>query len=590
MADLIPHRFLDQARRRGTAPAYLVRDGTSWVSTPWTDYVAEARRAAKALIALGFERGGTVSILGFNRPEWTILQHGAMLAGGACAGVYTTCSADEVRYIVDHAESSLVLVEDPGQLAKIRAERAGMPKLRHIVQMRGAPPVDDALSWEDFLARGDAVPEADLDARVAAIGPDDLAVLIYTSGTTGPPKAVMLSHSNTTWTTAVACEMIGLSADDQMLSYLPLSHIAEQTFTVYGPAIAGTPIAFARSMNDLPEDLKEVRPTVFFGVPRVWEKFQAGIVAKVGGAPPVRQALFRWATRVGKARELAVLAGRSPGLFTSVQHRLADRLVLSKVRAAIGLDRCRVGISGAAPIGLETLEFLAGLGLVVREVYGQSEDCGPTSFNRPDRTRLGTVGPPFPGVEVRIADDGEILVNGPNVFLGYLKNPEATAETLVDGWLYSGDLGTIEDGFLRITGRKKDILITAGGKNIAPLNIEAALKESPLIGEAVLIGDRRHFLSALLFLDMEQGVAKWAATAGVPLDAAATSPALRAELQAHVDAVNSRFARVEHVRKFTVIGRALTIASGELTPTLKVKRKVVGDHFATEIEAMYTEG
>jgi long-chain acyl-CoA synthetase len=337
----------------------------------------------------------------------------------------------------------------------------------------------------------------------------------------------------------------------------------------------------------VPDNLKEVQPTIFFGVPRIWEKFHAGIAGKLASAKGAKKALVRFARSAGSRASALRHRGIEPSGLLALEYAAAKKLVFDKLKPAIGLGRARFCVSGAAPIAREVLEFFASLDITVLEVYGQSEDCGPTSFNRPGRTRLGSVGPAVEGVEVKIADDGEILVRGPNVFLGYYKEPEATAETLRDGWLYSGDLGAFDaEGFLTITGRKKEILITAGGKNIAPKNIEAALKNHPLVAEAVVIGDRRKYLTALVTLDPDAAVA-FAKEHGLPQERLHENAAIRSAIQRAVDEVNEELARVETVKRFTVLDRPFSIESGELTPTLKLKRKVIAEHFAREIEAMY---
>ena len=584
-ADTIPHRLLQRAKRSPNDPAYCVKEGGSWKPTSWWKYSEQVTQAGRALIALGFQPGQTVCILGFNRPEWTIMDLATMGAGGAPAGIYTTCSPVEVRYIVHHAEAPVILVEDEEQWRKVEKERANMPHLKHVVMMKGAPAIADDLvmSWEEFMAKGNEVEEKEYLDRVESLEPDALATLIYTSGTTGPPKGVMLSHKNLAWTANVAVDIVKTSHTDCSLSYLPLSHIAEQMFTLHVPVTTGSRVYFAESIEAVPENLKEVQPTIFFGVPRIWEKFHAGISAKLKEATGVKAKLVEWALKVGWE------ANKSADSPKGLQYQLANKLIFSKLKPAIGMGNARVCVSGAAPIAREVLEFFASLDIVVLEVYGQSEDTGPTSFNTPTKYKFGSVGPEIPGVQVKIADDDEILVKGPNVFLGYYKDPEATDETLIDGWLHSGDLGAFdEDGFLNITGRKKDIIITAGGKNITPKNLESALKNHDLVNEAVVIGDRRKFLSALVTIDPEAGAA-WAAKVGEDPKALHKSPKLRASIQAHIDQMNEEFARVEQVKKFTILERNLSVEEGELTPTLKVKRAKVNDHFAAQIEAMYAE-
>jgi long-chain acyl-CoA synthetase len=588
--DTIPHRLFQQAKRAPSRPAYHVKVGETWRATSWEAYAGEVRRAARALVALGVEPGGTVAILGFNRPEWIILDLAAMTVGAAPAGVYTTCSAEEIEYIAGHAESTVMLLEREEHWEKIAPLRAELPRLRHVVMMKGAPEIADdmVLSWEQFMARADEVDEAEVDRRLEALEPDGLATLIYTSGTTGPPKGVMLSHRNLAWTAQALGDLSSHSPDDCVLSYLPLSHIAEQMLSIHGPISSGAAVYFAESIEKVLDNLKEVQPTLVFGVPRVWEKLHAGVSERLAAATGLKKALIGFVRSTCREVNEAKNRGERPGLLLRARYFAADRLVLSRLKPMLGLGRARICVSGAAPIAREVLEDLAALDVVISEVYGQSEDTGPTTFNRPGMTRLGTVGTRIPGVEVKIADDGEILVKGPNVFLGYLKDEEATREVLRDGWLHSGDLGELDaDGYLSITGRKKEIIITAGGKNIAPKNIEAALKNARLVNEAIVIGDRRKYLTALVTLD-EEATSAFLSERGEKNSVALNEhPAVLAAVQAAVDEVNAKLAQVETVKKFTILPRNLTVDRGELTPTLKVKRKVVNESFADAIEAMY---
>lgn len=570
--------------------AYRERVGGEWRSVSWAGYADQVRRAAKALIGLGFEPDEHVAILGFNRPEWVILDVACMAAGGAPVGIYTTSSPDEVCYIATHAAAPLMLVENTDQLDKVLSRRDQMPNLRWIVTMRGVAASDDptVLTWEEFLDRGDEVDDADYLARIDALEDDGLATLIYTSGTTGPPKGVMLTHHNLVWTADAAGLLIRITPDDRLISYLPLSHIAEQMFTIHGAITFGFSVSYAESIDRLAENIKEVRPTIFFAVPRVWEKFHGGVAARLAESAGAKARVAAWAQQVGRNVAAVRNEGGEPAGLLEIRYGLAKRLVFSKVKEALGMDECRFAVSGAAPISQEIVEFFAGFDLPIYEVYGQSEGTGPTTFNRPGRTRFGTVGPPFPGCEVGIADDGEVLLRGGNVFAGYYRNPEATAETLVDGWLHSGDLGSFDDdGYLIITGRKKDLIVTAGGKNIAPQNLEGGLKENLLVSEAVVIGDRRRYLTALITIDPEIGGA-FLAERGDP-GPLHHSDAIRAEVQRTVDEVNLRYSRVGQVKRFTVLPRQLTVEDGELTGTLKVKRNVVMHHFADAIDAMYVE-
>lgn len=592
VTDTIPARFFAQAHAHPDIPAYHVKRDGAWQSVSWREYAAQVRTAARALIALGLAPGQGVCLLGYNRPEWTITAFAAIAAGGVPAGIYTTCSAGEVQYIVHHAEAPIVLVEDRAQYEKLRQQRDNLPGLKAIVLMQGAPAIDDPLvhTWEAFLAAAERVPDATLDERGRALAEDDTATYIYTSGTTGPPKAVMLSHRNILWTSETLTGEIKVTPQDCLLSYLPLSHIAEQLLSMHGPACFGHSIYFAEALERVPDNLKEVQPTIFFGVPRIWEKFHAAVAGRMSQVTGPKRRLVDWAMGVARRYHALATVSRPVPRLLGWQYRLAQRLVFGKLKTALGLGRARLCVSGAAPIAGHVLEFFTGLDVVVQEVYGQSEDCGPTTFNTFGATKLGTVGRPIPGLEVRLADDGEILVRGPSVFKGYYKDPAATAEALQDGWLHSGDLGSFDaDRFLSITGRKKEIIITAGGKNIAPKNIEAALKDNALVEEAVVIGDRRKFLSALLAID-RAAAAKWLEGQGQPAaEPLHESPALIAELTRWVDKVNEQFARVEHVRKFRVLPRSLTTDAGELTPTLKLKRRVIDKTWSGLIEGMYAD-
>ncbi len=590
MVDTIPARLFDQAERRPGSAAYYEKTAGEYQPVSWGEYADQVRRAGKSLMALGFAPGQHVAILGFNRAEWVVLDVACMAVGGAPAGIYATNSPEEVQYIAHHAEAPVILAEDKAQLEKIIAVRAELPHLEYIVTMRGAPEVDDpmVLTWEEFIGKGETVNDSDFVARLEALEPDGLATLIYTSGTTGPPKGVMLTHHNLTWTADASQGVVSLHSDDRSISYLPLSHIAEQMFTVHIPISIGSKVYFAESIEALADNIKEVRPTIFFAVPRVWEKFHAGVAAKLAEASGLKAKLAVWAQGVGSRAVAVRNSGGSPSGLLGLQYKLASKLVHHKVKDALGMEQCRAAVTGAAPISTEVLEFFAGFDLPILEVYGQSEGTGPTTFNKPAGTKFGSVGPAYPGTDVKLAEDGEIVFRGGNVFAGYYKDQDATDGCLIDGWLHSGDLGSFDgDGFLTITGRKKDIIITAGGKNVAPKNLEAAIKDNLLVSEAVVIGDRRKYLSALVTLNPETSDA-FGVEHGIT-EPLYQSEIIRQQIQATVDEMNERFARVEQVKTFVILPRELTIEDGELTGTLKVKRNVVNEHFADQIDSMYAD-
>lgn len=586
-----PARFLQTAQRLAAQPAYFVRQDGQWTSTTWSSYAAQVQTAARALLALGVQAGDAVCILGFNRPEWAIVDIAAMVVGAVPAGIYWTSSSTEVEYILNHARSPVLLVDTVERAQKVAAMRDRLPHLRHVLRMHDDQPSDDAsMSWSDFMALGRPEHQAAVDARLRAIQPEQAGTYIYTSGTTGPAKAVELSHGNLAWSARALSTALGRRGEgERVISYLPLAHVAEQMISIHNPSYMGFPIYYATKLEELSTYLVEVRPTIFFGVPRVWEKMHAAIEAKLAAATGVKASLARWAMQVGRRWHDADLNGEQPGAWLSLQKALAGKLIHQKVKAAIGLDQAHMLATGAAPIASEKLKFFTGLDVVIREVYGQSESAGASTLSLQGATRLGSVGRAIDGAEIRIAEDGEILVRGPHIFKGYVGNQQATAETLQGDWLASGDLGHIDqDGYVYITGRKKDLLITSGGKNISPANIESDLMTIPLVEHAVVCGDGKHYLAALLTLQPE-ALRDFGVAHQLPAEGLHLHPAVHAELQRGIDQLNTRHARVANIRKFRVVPHSLSIEAGELTPTMKVKRKAVIDRFKDLIDAMYSE-
>ncbi len=601
-----PQVLFNTACRLGTHPAYHVRDAAGWQSTSWQAYGEDVRQVARALLKMGVQRGDAVAILGFNSPQWSTMAFAAMAIGAMPAGIYWTSSSQDIAYILNHCRASVLLVDDAKRLHNVEVNRADLPHLKTVVLLS---PLEQAagsawnaptsrcqlIGWGRFLAMGasseNSMLSRQLSDRLASIGPADIGTLIYTSGTTGPAKAVALSQGNLWWMGQNMTSLYEVDERDRMLSYLPLAHIAEQMGSMHNQAHSGLSVYYARSIEELGEHLKEVRPTIFFGVPRVWEKMQAGIEAKLNEATGAKARLARWALGVGQRWHEQDNVGRPCGPWLSLQMGLARRLVHSKVQAALGLDQARFLSSGAAPIHPDKLRFFAGLDLPVRELYGQSEACGPSTMSFPGSTRVGSVGKPLPGTEMRVADDGELQARGPHIFQGYMGSPGATADAFDDGWLRTGDVGHIdEDGYVHITGRKKDIIITSGGKNIAPANIESALMEADLIEHAVVCGDNRHYLTALVTLDAQM-LKAFAASEGLPEGMPLHDhPRVLAALQAAIDSVNATQARVAQVRKFAVLPGSLSIEGGELTPTLKVKRKVVIDRHSALLDELYGTG
>jgi long-subunit acyl-CoA synthetase (AMP-forming) len=585
--ETIAYALDEVARRHGARPAFRVKRDGVWQVTSFASYRLEARRVARALIALGVQPGQGVAILGFNSPEWVLADVGAVLAGACPAGIYTTSSPEQVQYVTHHCDATVAFADGPDQARKFLAEKARLPALETIVQWSGKPAGQGVMTFEEFLARGDDSREPELEARIVAQKPDDVCTLIYTSGTTGQPKAVMISQRNLTFVAGASTSVYGLGAGDAGVSYLPLSHIAEQVLTIHSPMTTGQEITFAESIEALGATLTEARPTLFFGVPRVWEKIQAKIEAAGAANPPLKRRIAKWARGLGLQGGYAAQRGDS----LPFGYGLANRMVFSKVRERLGLDRAKVCATGAAPIARSTLELFLSLGVPILEVYGMSECTGPATISTPTRYRTGKAGFVLPGAEVKIAEDGEILIRGPHVFKGYLKDAAATKEAIdEDGWLHSGDIGVLDaDGFLAITDRKKELLITAGGENVSPQAVEGQLLSIPVVAQAVVVGDRRKHLAALVTLDADRVVAE-AAAAGSPARDPASAAAcerFRAHLKLQIDQVNTRLARVQTVKTFAILPSELTIAGGELTPTMKLKRRVILAKYAKEIEGLY---
>ena len=587
--DSVIDRFKRNAQKQGSSPALYAEEGGSWSSISWTSYWELCRKFAGALIHVGHSPQEPVCIMGNNRPEWVISDVGAMMAQGVPAGVYQTSTVDQIAYIVNNCKARVLVMEKAEYWDRIKDGLDQFETLEHVVLMDEADKVDHAMvqSFDDFIALGNDHIDA-VDERIAAISMDDLATLIYTSGTTGPPKGVMLSHTNLAHTAKIGIECINdITPADRCLSYLPLSHIAEQMFTIHVPLSGGAKVYFCDDMTKLKDSLVVARPTYFLGVPRVWEKFKTALDGAFGDATGAKAKIMNWARGVGMTDGLVYLnTGKK-----SFKYKMADKLFFSKLKTRLGLDAMRTAIVGAAPVGKDVLEFFLSCGLPIHEVYGQSEGSGPTTFNRPKPgwTKFGAAGRQIPGAEVKIAEDGEILLRGDNVFMGYYNNEEATNKTLIDGWMYSGDIGKFDDdGFLYITDRKKDLIITAGGKNVAPQKSEKLLRSIDGISQAVAIGDRRKFMSVVLTLDLER-LPALAKEHGWPTDPeeVVKHEGFLAHVQQGVDAANAELARYENLRKFTVLPLDFSVEGGELTATQKIKRRVVNEKFAVQIDAMY---
>ncbi len=568
-----------------------------WQSITWREYGERARAAGLGLVALGLKRGETVSILSDNNPEWLYLDMGTMGVGGVSNGVYTTDSPRQVEYLCKDSRTRIFVAENEEQLDKILEVRERLPDLLKIIvlDMEGLRDFHDdmVISIDELYALGEAYHQEHpnfWEEQVALSRPEDLAILIYTSGTTGPPKGAMISHRNVMFQISNLTGFIDIGPNDEQLSFLPLCHVAERSFSVFLPLFSGSVINFVEGPDTVPENIREVSPTVFFAVPRIWEKFYSAITLQLKEATALQKWAYNQAIKAGYRIAEHRLNGTTPSAWEKFAFWLGDKLVLTNVKRLLGLDRAHYLGSGAAPIAPGLIKWYLALGLNMYEVYGQTENAGLATSNRPDQFKLGTVGVPVPETEVRISDAGEILLKGPHVFMGYLNQPEKTAETVNDGWLHTGDVGYIDNnGFVKITDRMKDIIITAGGKNITPSEIENQLKFSPYISDAVVIGDKRKYLTALIMIDYEN-VEKYAQDRNVPFtnfQSLCRAPEVLELIRAEVENVNKDFAQVETIKDFRLIEDVLTAEDEELTPTMKLKRAFVNQKYKELIDSMY---
>jgi len=565
-----------------------------WASSTWAEYWAKVRRVGKGLMALGLQPEDCVAIVGANRRDWVICQHGINAAQGIPAPLYTTLLTEQMAYIIDNAQSKIVICDDQTQLDKYLSIAKGKSTIEHIVTMDDLGSKDPrVITLAALMARGDSVKDAELDSRLAAVKMDDVALLIYTSGTTGLPKGAMLSHRGIELISKAVAEVFPslLETKTRTVSYLPLCHAAEQGMTNFAGLKVRAETYFCSDLTKIKDFLVEVHPTIFLAVPRVWEKFEAALRGKLAGATGVKAKLASWARKTElEAFRQESKTGRPVSSFS---RNLANKLVISKIKGALGLDQLQVALSGAAPISVSTLEFFASIGVPIHEGYGMTETSAFASVQPHGKLRLGTIGKPLPGVEAKIADDGEIMLRGVNMVKGYLRLPDRTAELYdEEGWMHTGDLGTIdEDGYISITGRKKDLIITAGGKNVAPAEMEGYLQAIPGVGQAVVVGDRQPYLAALIVLDPE-ALPELEAAAGVSglgdVATAARSPEVKRFIEERMQEVcNAKVARYQTIKKIRILPTVFSVDGGELTPTLKVKRNVVGEKYAKEIAAFY---
>jgi long-chain acyl-CoA synthetase len=583
--------FLEQVRRRGDASALRYKKDGRWIGISWNEWAAEVTRLARSLLKLGLRPHEAVTLACQNRHEWVTIDLATQMAGAMLVPIYPTLTGPEARYIAANCEARIAIVENATQLAKLLDDPAATPKLEKIIVIDGAATDPRVLSYEQFRRVGEGVDDAALTERYSQIGPHDIATLVYTSGTTGQPKGAMLTHDNILYVSEAVLKIFEIGPGDQVLSLLPLSHVYERAGVFYPSMRAGIEICFAESIEKLAANLVEIRPTILCGVPRVLEKVYAGINEKTAKGSPITKAIFRWALGVGRKTAPYRLEKKPLPAALAVQHRIAKALVYDKISARFG-GRVRLLAVAGAPMSREISEFFFHLNILTLEGYGMTECCAPATLNTLQHNRFGTVGRALPGLQIKIADDGEILLRGRSVFAGYFHLPEATAETLIDGWLHTGDIGEFDpDGMLRITDRKKDLIVTSGGKNVAPQKIENMLIVDQYIAQAVVIGDERNFLTALIVPAVET-LAQYAKEKGFALPDRAALGACQPVVElirARVNEVNQRLAKFETIKDFRLLDHDLTQETGELTPTLKVKRKVVREKFADLIDQMYAE-
>ncbi len=598
--DTILDALVANARRRPDSPAMRYQPqgraaGDQWNVVTWAEYLLTARQVAGGLAELGLVPGQRAAVLSANSVRWHLADIGILLNGSVTVPVYPTSSPSQVAYILGHAEATVCFVDSHAQLGKLIEVRDQLPSLRQIVLTDGTRRAGDSfvVGFEALTKAGAdrlrRLPDA-VDERSSNVRPRDVATVVYTSGATGPPKGAVLTHANIMFALRNVTPVYGVGEGERLLSFLPLSHIAERMMSEMMPIAVTGETWFARSLATLTEDLPACRPTVFLAVPRVWEKLRESVERRVQSeSSPVRLATRSYIA-LGHDKVAAEQQGAPMAKSALRFYKAMDRSLGSRMRQLLGLDNAHVLITAAAPAHPELVRWFHAIGLPLLQLYGQTEGCGPTAANRVDNVRIGTVGTALPGMTLTIAKDGEILLKGGNVCAGYLNDPDATAELLdTDGWMHTGDTGAFDgDGSLRILGRKKDIIITAAGENIAPEGIEADLMNHPLISEAIVVGEGRRYLVALVTLDPEE-LTTWARTHHKlgDLEALSTEPELRAEIQQVIDDVNAKRSRAEGIRKFRVLARVLTTEDGELTPTMKIRRNVVYEHHSEVIAELY---
>ena len=599
--ETIAQKFWNAVEMRGSKVALRQKEFGVWEEVTWTEFGRHSRNIAMGLASLGFQPGDTASILANTRREWSYADYGILCAGGVCSGIYPTDAPPQVEYLTADSHSKVLFVEDDEQLDKVLQVRDRLPMLEKVVvfDMEGLHKLSDpmVLSLEALEKLGEEFDRAnpgEFDRRLQSRKVEDLAILVYTSGTTGRPKGAMISNRNLRQVMEHFPVELEQSDEDDKMAFLPLCHIAERNFGEFLSLETGARVNYVENPETVAENVREIAPTVMLAVPRIWEKFYSAISIRMKEATRLQQWAYKVALGIGYQRAELKLAGNPVPAGLALMFKLAHFLVLDNVRRAIGLHRTRIAVTGAAPISPDLIKWYYALGVDMYELWGMTETTGGGSSNLPGALKLGTIGIAQPINQMRISPEGEIQVKGDNVFMGYLNQPEKTKETFTeDGWLRTGDVGTVDgQGFFKITDRMKDIIITAGGKNVTPSEIENELKFSPYITDAVVIGDKRPFLTCLIMIDQEN-VENYAQERSVPFSNFASlchTREVQELIQGELDRVNTKFARVEQVKKFKLIDQKLTAEDEELTPTMKLKRKLVNEKYKDLIDSMYKGG